>query len=420
MMRPHQISTIFTCFFWCWLLVLDFYGSGVHSFSPVLLPSHLYPLGRDTQPSRTVCQSYSDTNMAIAVAEKVQPWVVLVTPIGVRNMTNRGSGFILAPGEIDDLLLGSTGDDTGDSKGTYVITAAHVAAPGYSIEVTLPRNTGNESVASTTYPATVVARNTTLDLALLRMHGSIGVMAEKSEKNEDDGEAITGMKLCRDTPPVGTLTFAHGHPASRLRSAAMTSGIVCGIADGLGVPDTLNRNRNSRSSDQLESPEEETRESNITPTNSMNAVNQDSTVFVVTDSAMSQGMSGGPLVDSAGTVIGVNALIRPDLRALGNYAVSSLEVLTFLNSIPRVDDLGSTLQANGKYKVWLYNDPMNKKARVSAILNAVASLDDGKANEVMMQAHTVGRGMVGNYTDRSTAESVYQSLRNQDLLVEIE
>ena len=59
----------------------------------------------------------------------------------------------------------------------------------------------------------------------------------------------------------------------------------------------------------------------------------DSIVFVVTDAAMSGGMSGGPLVNASGFVLGVNALIRPDLRALGNYAVSTQEVLAFLTRL---------------------------------------------------------------------------------------
>ena len=408
-MKAYTVPTFLACTFWYWL-VHPQNSTGVHSFSLASAPclSH-FGRGAATRKRRVQCHSYSDPNIAVTVAQKVQPSVVLVTPIGVRNMTNRGSGFILAEEELN--LAFENGDSNGNSDKTYIITAAHVAAPGYSIEVTVPCNTDGKS-SSTTYPATVVARNTTLDLALLKTDEFL----QECDSKEDKG--MSGMKLFRDTPPVGTLAFAHGHPASRLRGPVMTSGIVCGISDGVGIPDNLDRRRGIRN----QSQQQEEVDSNNS-TNSMNAPDQDSTIFVVTDAAMSQGMSGGPLVDSNGNVIGVNALIRPDLRALGNYAVSSLEVLDFLESIRQfssIDGLKSAKTTNADFKVWLYNDPMNKRARVCQILNSAASLDDIKANEVMMQAHTTGRGMVGNYADRATAESIYQSLRDQDLLVEIE
>jgi ATP-dependent Clp protease adapter protein ClpS len=237
-----------------------------------------------------------------------------------------------------------------------------------------------------TYSATVVARNMTLDLALLRTESSLGGAA--------------GLTLATDIPEVGTVAFAHGYPASRLRGPAMTSGIVCGVADGLGVPDSMSSPSTSRQDQESASV-------------------GDDTTFVVTDAAMSGGMSGGPLVDVNGKVLGVNALVRPDLRALGNYAVSAEEVIRFLESITLNEEESSDDAASG-YRVWLFNDRMNKKERVSSVLKSIAMLDDEKANQVMMQAHTTGRGMVGNYTDRDAAETMYSALREEDLLVEFE
>jgi hypothetical protein len=42
---------------------------------------------------------------------------------------------------------------------------------------------------------------------------------------------------------------------------------------------------------------------------------------------------GGPLVNNKGIVLGMNALVRPDLQALGNYIVSALECETFLEKL---------------------------------------------------------------------------------------
>jgi ATP-dependent Clp protease adapter protein ClpS len=264
-------------------------------------------------------------------------------------------------------------------------------------------------------PATVVARNSTLDLALL--------MVSSDNIPQQQAKAMTrntaGLRLASGTapPPVGALVFAHGYPASRLRGPAMTSGIVCGIADGLGAPDNDDDDDDGDTRSKLSQQQQ-----------------LDTTIFVVTNAAMSGGMSGGPLVDASGSVVGVNALIRPDLRALGNFAVSSLELVDFLQSAKsKLRDLtegkDSSRTSNGSTStstttssttIWLYNDRMNKKERVASILQTVVGLNTTSAEEVMMQAHTMGRGMVGNYSSAESAVSMGQALRDQDLLVEWE
>lgn len=293
--------------------------------------------------------SFHDPSIGVSVAQRVQPSVVLVTPKGVRNMTARGSGFVI---------------ESSDNS-ISIVTAAHVTPPGYSIQVTW-RNSS--------LPASVVMRNTTLDLALLQL------------KTTDSNPLATPLSLRECLPPVGTLVFAHGYPASRLRGPAMTSGIVCGIADGLGLPDD-------------------------------ESFSDDYTAFVVTNAAMSGGMSGGPLVDIEGRVVGVNALIRPDLRALGNYAVSSMELVHFLKAARGQPE---AMSAPSAVLLWLYNDPMNKRERVAAVLQTVAGLNSTLAEHVMMQAHTTGRGNIGNFTNLEEAIRMGQALRDQDLLVEWE
>jgi S1-C subfamily serine protease len=334
----------------------------------------------------------------VELARSVHPSVALVTPIGVRNMKTRGSGFVVLPH--------NTSSRDSDTR-TYLITAAHVAAPGYEIGLAFP------STSNTTIKATVVRRNQTLDLALLRI---------------EHQPHITPLKIASQLPPVGTTAFAHGYPATRLQGPAMTKGIVCGIAEGLGMPQEVDYWSNANTTTAPSSP-------------------FDDTIFVVTDAAMSGGMSGGPLTDSQGQVIGVNALIRPDLRALGNYAVSSHELSSFLNAMAKetMDDLAP----QSTFQLLLFNDPMNKKVRiefvflencsrdlkhfnknrfpqcniskerVSNLLQTIANLDTEKAMTAMMQAHTTGTGLIAQFDNKAQAEELCQALRKEDLLVEV-
>ena len=294
----------------------------------------------------------------VALANKIRPKVALVIPKGIRNMTARGSGFVVDGGP-------------NSNSSTYIVTAAHVAPPGHGVDVVL----GDHNPAQT---ATVLARNMTLDLALLSME-------------TDPSTTTTSLTVSEDFPPVGTTAFAFGYPATNLQQGpAMTSGIVCGISNGLGIPVT-----------------------------DMSLFN--STTYVVTDAGMSGGMSGGPLVDRTGTVLGVVALIRPDLRSLGNYAVSSKELQAFLNTAWSRESVASNVgKDTATYRVVLFNDPMNKKERVSSVLQSVASLNNEEANNVMMKAHRTGQSTIQDGLEQESAETMCAKLRNEDVLVEVE
>jgi S1-C subfamily serine protease len=341
----------------------------------------------------------SSPELTVQLAQKIQPSVALVLPKGVRNMTARGSGFVL-----------EWIDPTENSKGTnstYLITAAHVAAPGYELGVIFYNGDHEQSTTTTAaVAARVVARNASLDLALIE------IVEQPPTVLPPDP-----LVLATELPSTGTLAFALGWPASRLRGPAMTGGVVCGMADGLGLPSDLGVAENNNSQKLIQTQ----------------TAMGDSTLFVVTDAAMSGGMSGGPLVNTTGHVVGVNALIRPDLRALGNYAISTEEVMEFLQQISRqkkkkktnnqnnnsAEKDAAALGENQFFSVWLFDDPMNKRQRVASILKEVAMLNESMANQVMMQAHTTGRGIVSNFTNMTQAESMCQALRNQDLLVEV-
>jgi S1-C subfamily serine protease len=370
--------------------------------------------------------------ISLTVARLVRPSIALVTPIGVRNMTSRGSGFVVdwpdttTPSGLHAIVPGtqrSTNNNNKKQQLLYLMTAAHVAAPGLSIEVTL---FGDDSPRR----ATVVARNATQDLALLSIPyamdneddttADVAVESSPSTTSPTTREGPTkekrpppGLKIAAATPEVGTMAFAHGFPRSRMCGPAMTSGIVCGIAIGLGVPDDTQIPSEQQTTQRGDPPHHETS-------------------FVVTDAALSGGMSGGPLVDSTGTILGVNAMVRGDLRALGNYAVSADEIRTFLERIVVLDDKSNLLSTGGEvqdaifnnskhqYRVVIYDDPMNKKQRVTWVLENVANLDEKDANQVMMDAHTTGRGIVGEFKCRQEADDLCQSIRKEDVLVEVE
>lgn len=369
--------------FWCVVVTIGW------------IPPSLVGVPRSTrrQQSRSRLLVQIDTttpSLGVTIARKVQPSVVLVTPKGVRNMTARGSGFFI------DYNDGTSTPKTANAADSImIVTSAHVTLPGYSLQVTWNNQT---------FPATLFRRNATLDLSLLKVNWNESITTTTSTTTTTTTTTTPSpLSLCSSLPEVGTTVFAHGYPASRLRGPAMTSGIVCGIADGLGLPDDDFR----------------TTATTATTTSSEDDETIDSTTFIVTNAAMSGGMSGGPLVDGQGRVVGINALIRPDLRALGNYAVSSVELVEFLDRIrSQPNPASKSSSSSSSTSLWLYNDRMNKKERVASILETVAGLNATQAEQIMMEAHRTGRGMIGNYTTVEEAERMERALRDQDLLVE--
>jgi len=351
---------------------------------------------RHTSRKKNVSLFSIGSDFAKDVARAVQPSVALVTPIGVRNMTDLGSGFVV---DFD-----GTDESDSEEEYLYLLTSAHVVIPGKRIEVAFPvldLDPATTTTTTTTFDATVIDRDVAIDLALIRVQRSANI-------------SPPALKLYDGVAEVGTLAFAHGYPGG-VSGAAMTSGIVCATTKGLGLPSV-------RSGRTLQEP----------------FLQANETVFVVTDAAMAGGMSGGPLVSVDGTVLGVNALVRPDLRALGNYAVSASECRSFLTKVAATQLLmasstktstDSGVTGNGDaqnigYRVVLYNDPMNTRARVAKVLNDIADLNADDANQVMMDAHTTGSGIVREFIlgddCAKFAQDLCESLRQQDVLVEVE
>jgi serine protease Do len=138
--------------------------------------------------------------------------------------------------------------------------------------------------------------------------------------------------------------------------------------------------------------------------------------FVLTDAALAGGMSGGPLLTAEGEVLGINTLVRPQLGGLGNYAIASNRLRRAVDAI--LEDARADATA-ADIALYLYNDPVNRRAAVKTALEAAGVAD---AEEVMMAAHTTGRGLVRRFeaADEAGAAALEDALRARDLLVERE
>mmetsp|Transcript_68096 Transcript_68096/g.154057 ORF Transcript_68096/g.154057 Transcript_68096/m.154057 type:complete len:146 (+) Transcript_68096:128-565(+) len=58
-----------------------------------------------------------------------------------------------------------------------------------------------------------------------------------------------------------------------------------------------------------------------------------------------------------------------------------------------------------KFRVMLFNDPVNTKEYVARVLMTKAGLDEGQAFQCMMQAHRMGMGLIGIWL-RERAEAI--------------
>ena len=318
-----------------------------------------------------------DKSFVADVAEVASKSLVLILPKGVRNTTSQGTGFVV------------------ECEGRcYILTSAHVAAGGMRVEVSL----ADDNYAKV-YNATVVDRAPGgEDLALLELDSREKILT-LPPLQLDDGtdDATSSLRL-------GDFVIALGH-ASGLRGA-VTLGVVSAHA---------------------ELPAFENGEAPVLE------ATQQMVPYIVTDAAFAGGMSGGPLLSAAGKVVGVNTLVRPELRGLGNYAIASHRVATAAAAMVAAREEQQVLRCVG-YRLVLYNDRFNKRQRVEELLQDVAKLSLEEARACMMKAHTLGRGVIQEWQvvrtvgDREedervaaeAAEAVRVALAAADLLVEVE
>jgi S1-C subfamily serine protease len=94
-------------------------------------------LNRNSERCRSVLFATLDREFVTNVYNQCSPSVALVLPRGVRNITTQGSGFVIAV----------------NNDERYILTSAHVAAGGMTVEVALPSD--NYAVR---YNASVIGR----------------------------------------------------------------------------------------------------------------------------------------------------------------------------------------------------------------------------------------------------------------------
>mmetsp|Transcript_27329 Transcript_27329/g.54683 ORF Transcript_27329/g.54683 Transcript_27329/m.54683 type:complete len:437 (+) Transcript_27329:40-1350(+) len=354
---------------------------------------------------------------AAEVAAAVLPSVALVEPVGVRNITSRGAGFAV---DFPPAAAGALPEHI------YLLTAAHVATPGAELYVSFPPADGGPTPAR--LPAEVVGREGSSDLALVRVVIPPG------------GAPPRPLVLGGAAAPVGTDAFAFGFPPGMLgNAAAMSAGIVCGMAEWpvQTAPGRRFRRRGRRRSEAVAGADANADASAPDAGSAEEPPPEESVrdgppaTFVMTDAALSPGMSGGPLTDRAGTVLGLCALVRPDAGGLGNYAVSADTCRRFVAGLAGRGTHGDAAGAPAVgYRVVLFNDRMNTRKQVDYVLRDRAALGSDDAKAVMMSAHRTGRGVVRNFyagdgdssleAVRGQAEDLCAALRGGDVSVEVE
>ena len=306
------------------------------------------------------------------ITARCLPSVVLVTPLDPRDgprararerrgrSTGQGSGIAVRYGEE-----------------TFVLTSAHCLQGGMGVEVSLASDAFEAQ-----HEATVIGRGADgLDLAVLRIPAAAAV-------------SLTPLEFATTAPTLGEFAIAIGN-AGNVRPA-VSLGIVSGVSDFLM--------KESQAADR------ERRGPKPDPP------------YVVTDAALAGGMSGGPLLNDEGLVMGVCTLVRPQQGGIGNYAISALRASEALVEI--MAEAESLPTTGNQLTLYLCNDRVNKRSRVEGVLKK-AGLDDDAARSAMMAAHRTGRGAVRTWqisdpAFETEAEALRAELANGDLLVELE
>jgi S1-C subfamily serine protease len=236
-------------------------------------------------------QAAADVKTALA---KIEPSVVLINDT-ITSTDSGGGGF---GGFGGNGGFGGGFEESGAGTGIIisasgeVVTNAHVVNGATDIKVTLPNNGGVHS-------ATVVAANTTEDLAVLQVSG-VSNLTPATFANSD-------------TASVGDSVLAVGNALGYGGAPTVTEGILSAKGRTLsGGEDNLSN-------------------------------------LLQTDAAINPGNSGGPLVDADGDVIGIDVAVASGTESepaqnIG-FAIASNTVVAALPAL-KAGNSGSTTQGN--------------------------------------------------------------------------
>lgn len=220
----------------------------------------------------------------------------------LRHVVNAAGQPLIGPGGTPLLSLEGegppaerqfTGTGFAVADGKVLATNRHVALPWESggamsfasLEPYLVRFVAYAPGSARAVPVEFVAASDDADLALLRL--------------DDEGDELTPLKLAETAASQGESLLVVGYPTG-LRSILARSG--AGFVEKLkqdGVTDFW------AIAERLAS------ENRILPLTSFGIVSQREREYLVYDAATAQGGSGGPVVNSRGQVVAVNAAILP-------------------------------------------------------------------------------------------------------------
>ena len=216
----------------------------------------------------------------------------------------------------------STGTGFVYDKEGFVLTNAHVVSEGYDIKGTL----SNNKVIS----LKLMGTDTYTDLAVLKM-------------DPKDILQVASIGTSKNTK-IGNTVFTVGSPMGLSYAGTVTKGILSG-------------------KDRL-----------IETTNSYN--NESFIVKVLqTDAAISPGNSGGPLVNLAGDVIGINSLKLVDEQVEGmGFAIPIEDAMNYVNYLEKKEEIKrpimgvQILDMTNKYILYRYNVEVPKSVDSGIIL----------------------------------------------------
>lgn len=248
------------------------------------------------------------------------------------------------------------------SEDGVLVTNAHVASLSVGVEVILSNGTK--------MGATLLHRDKDWDIAVLQLNASDG-----------GGGAFPTVPLGdSDAAERGDWAIAMGNPSDQ--DNIVTMGVVTGFKRNNNHASLLDRSND----------------------------------YLLTDALVSPGMSGGPLLNAQGEVVGVNTFIRSDMAGMGFcLAVNRVRDILELVETQRKSQALDGLHTRGE--VWLYNDRFNTKARIAAMLAEIFKMGPDESEQVMMEAHKSGRALVGTW-DREEAEDFAKRLNEADILAE--